>query len=209
MKTVFPIFFDKEVNRKEKERVAIFLEERLIAIRCEYFVQGIVCPSELLKLLRCFIVVNMMKGLSTGTSPLIGLELLVQAESKEIMSKSFPKEYLEALKYFIIGSQKKELTKLLYNHPIIFEEEELSRLLLLKIRIDSNNFFTFYRALEEESPIIRCLLWQKMEEIKNLFAIIVKKSFGDAPKEWLFRRLGLKSPSQPGWVNLKQNQEIL
>lgn len=71
--TIFPFLLNKEVAKAEKERVALFLEERLIAIRCEYFVQGIICPRELLRLLRCLVIVWIMKGISSRSSPLIGL----------------------------------------------------------------------------------------------------------------------------------------
>lgn len=64
-----------------------------MAIRCEYFVQGIICPKELLKLLRCFVVVWILKGMS-GSSPLVGLELLVQPEAQPTMQSVFHDEYL-------------------------------------------------------------------------------------------------------------------
>lgn len=70
------------------------------------------------------------------------------------------------MKYTVVYSRKKELPKILVDHPLVLEDQELNRLLLMKLKIDSNNYHTFYQAIEEEEPIIRCLLWLQVEIFK-------------------------------------------
>ena len=43
--TIFPLLFQEGKSKEQTEQVSVFIEERLIAIRCEYFVQGIICPA--------------------------------------------------------------------------------------------------------------------------------------------------------------------
>ena len=62
---------------------------------------------------------------------------------------------------------------------------------MLKIKIESHDYHTYYKAIEEEEPTIRCLLWLQFESFKKVFAGISKKAFGDVPASWLNRRLGL------------------
>jgi len=48
-------------------------------------VQGIICPGELLKILRGMLVVETMRGFDSGNRPLVGLELMMQAEVQQTM----------------------------------------------------------------------------------------------------------------------------
>ena len=79
---IFPIVFDETQKMDDREHATLFLEEKLIAIRCEYFVQGIINPKQLLKLQKCLMIVEIVRGWSSGKKPYIGLEWLVQKESK-------------------------------------------------------------------------------------------------------------------------------
>ena len=49
------------------------MEERLVALRCEYFVQGVIYPKEILKVLKCMVVVWTMKGINTKSCDMAGL----------------------------------------------------------------------------------------------------------------------------------------
>ena len=85
----------------------LFLEERFIAIRCEFFIQGIISPREILKLIKGMLLVDILRGFNSGNRPLVGLELLVQEESIPIMEADFLEEYKEALKCSIISAKQK------------------------------------------------------------------------------------------------------
>ena len=43
--------------------------------------------------------------------------------------------------------------------------------------------------------------------MKSHLSVVVKKSFGDVPKKWLFRRLCLNDEGE-GWISLKKNPEL-
>lgn len=115
---------------------------------------------------------------------------------------------MQALKYSILTSSKAELGKLLSTHPIIMDDHYLYNILRMKLKIEKNNFYEFYRAIEHEQPIIRCLLWLQIQQFKLTFTNIVRKAFGDVPLQWLYKRLCLNDAGKGGWINLKQNKQI-
>jgi hypothetical protein len=98
----------------------------------------------MLKLLRCFLVVDIMRGFSTQNKPLIGIEALVQLQAQPIMQREFEKEYKEALQYSVLSAKQKELQRLLIDHPVILEDEQLEQMLLLKLKIEANNYHSYY-----------------------------------------------------------------
>lgn len=68
-----PLLLEKNLSAKERYSIAIFLEERLKAIRCELFVQGIISPALVLRLIRANMLVEIMKEDHTTSNDLVGL----------------------------------------------------------------------------------------------------------------------------------------
>jgi hypothetical protein len=70
---IFPMLLRKGVNQSERYSISIFLEERLKAIRTELFVQGIICPTLILRLIHANIILEIMKENTTIKNELVGL----------------------------------------------------------------------------------------------------------------------------------------
>lgn len=70
---IVPLLLEKHLSAKERYSIAIFLEERLKAIRCELFVQGIISPALVLRLIRANMLVDIMKEDHKAGNELVGL----------------------------------------------------------------------------------------------------------------------------------------
>lgn len=57
--------------------------------------------------------------------------------------------------------------------------------------------------------MIQCLLWRRINQIKEKLLSLVKKSFHEVPLNWLLKRLGFEEQGGDEWINIKQTAEPL
>ena len=150
VETFFPLLVSEE-HPAEQYALAVFLEERLKAIRCEYFVQGIINPRELLRIIKACLLVEMCKGEGeTKTGDIVGLENLLAVQSQQTMQQNFVGQYEEALAIAILTTQRQGLQKLLNEHPLTMDSLRLNKMLRLRLAIESRNYHSYYGCLEHE-----------------------------------------------------------
>lgn len=93
----------------------------------------------------------------------------------------------------ILAVPKQSLLQLLARHDDIFEVRMLQKALRLRLNIDENNYNAYFVGLESYDPIGKCVLWNRINLMRESVCNIVRKSQREVSSTWLGQILGIKT----------------